>query len=514
MKKNRWYRILFTKRLLSILLIFLQLAYLVIIIVNSRQAFRWINLSLNILGVLVALYVLAIRDVPEYKLLWALIITAVPIFGATFYLLFNFQRSTHTLRKKTEDARTFLRPGFGGKEEMADKAALAHPAGQTLLHYLEQTEGFPVYDDTEIEYFSGGESYWEAILRELQKAEKTIWLEYFIIQEGKMWNRILDILKEKAAAGVDVRVLYDDLGCFLLLPSDYPKQLRQMGIRCEVFNPFRPFLSSKQNNRDHRKILSIDGRVAFTGGTNLSDEYINAAGKDFHWKDCGILLRGKAALSLTLIFLQLWSVVSGDDLAADMSLLPTPEEVAVPTSAPIFVQPYGSEPLIASTVGENVYMHMIASAKKSLYIFTPYLIIGDAMLQALCRAAKSGVDVRIVTPGRPDKKLVYITTRSYYTELIAAGVKIYEYTPGFIHSKIMVCDGEMATVGTVNLDFRSLFLHYECGTVLYGSEAVRTVWEDAEATFPQCHLVGENEHRRTFFNTIPRAILRLISPLM
>lgn len=251
-----------------------------------------------------------------------------------------------------------------------------------------------------------------------------------------------------------VRLIYDDMGCFLTLPKDYPAQLKSFGIECTIFNPFRPLLTVKQNNRDHRKIAVIDGKVAFTGGINLADEYINAIEKHGHWKDASVMVKGKAAWSFTLIFLQMWETCTHID--EDYKKFYPWKDQECPITAHGFVQPYADSPMDTENVGEHVYLQILNNAKNYVYINTPYLIVDDSMVSALCLAAKSGVDVRIVTPHRWDKWLVHMTTRSYYRTLIEAGVKIYEYTNGFIHSKTFVSDDHIATVGTTNLDFRSL----------------------------------------------------------
>lgn len=327
-----------------------------------------------------------------------------------------------------------------------------------------------------------------------------------------MWNSILDILKRKAAAGVKVRLLYDDLGCFFLLPTDYPKQLHTYGIECRVFNPFRPFLTVKQNNRDHRKIASIDGKVAFTGGINLADEYINAYEKHGHWKDASVMVAGKAAWSFTLMFLQMWEFCTGID--EDYTMYYPWKDYPCEIQGTGFVQPYADSPMDKDNVGEHVYLQIINNAKRYVYINTPYLIIDDNLLSALRLAAKSGVDVRIVTPHRWDKRFVHMTTRSYYRELIDAGVKIYEYSDGFIHSKTFVSDDKTATVGTTNLDFRSLYLHFECGTWMYESEAVLEVRDDFLTTLDHCQQITEKDCKCGLIMRIFQDILRVFAPLM
>ncbi|MCG4585997.1 phospholipase D-like domain-containing protein, partial [Anaerosalibacter bizertensis] len=312
--------------------------------------------------------------------------------------------------------------------------------------------------------------------------------------------------------GVDVRLIYDDIGCFFLLPKDYPQRLEKLGIKCVVFNPFRPFLSTKQNNRDHRKIAVIDGKVAFTGGINLADEYINAVEKYGHWKDAAIMVEGEGAWSFTLMFLQMWALCSG--IEEDFTQYYPWKKEPCTIEKDGLVQPYADSPMDKENVGEHVYLHIINNAKKYIYINTPYLIIDDSMLSALTLAAKSGVDVRIVTPYCWDKRIVHITTRSYYRDLIEAGVKIYEYSKGFIHSKTFVSDDKVATVGTTNLDFRSLYLHFECGVWLYKSKAVMEVRDDFIKTLEKCYKVTEEDCKNNAIIRFIQDVFRLFAPLM
>ena len=327
-----------------------------------------------------------------------------------------------------------------------------------------------------------------------------------------MWDSILEILKRKAKQGVTVRLIYDDMGCFLLLPTDYPKQLEQMGISCIKFNPFRPFLSAIQNNRDHRKIISIDGKVAFTGGINLADEYINAIERFGHWKDSAIKVEGEAAWSFTLMFLQMWDACRREN--EDFSRYYPWQTNPCPVIGDGFVQPYMDSPMDTENVGEHVYLQILNQAKDYVYINTPYLIVDDSMVSALTLAAKRGVDVRIITPHKWDKWAIHMTTRSYYRELVKAGVKIYEYTNGFNHSKTFVSDDCTATVGTTNLDFRSMYLHFECGALLFNCEAVSQVKEDFLNTLTICQPITEEDCRHNVFVRLFQDILRLFAPLM
>jgi cardiolipin synthase len=349
------------------------------------------------------------------------------------------------------------------------------------------------------------------MLEEMKKAEHYLFLEYFIIEEGEMWGPMVEIMRERASAGVDVRLIYDDFGCVTKLPTNYRRKMEAMGIKCCVFNPYIPILSARLNNRDHRKLLIIDGKVGFTGGINLADEYINRVERFGHWKDAGILLRGEAVWSMTIMFLAMWEYVRGtrEDIENYRPALPAAETYHG------YVQPYTDYPLDNEPVGETVYLNLISKARDYVYIMTPYLIIDNEMVTALTTAAKSGIDVRIITPHIPDKWYVHALTRAYYELLVEAGVRIYEYTPGFIHSKVFCVDGQYATVGTINLDFRSLYLHFENGVWLYDADCIGQVEADFKKTFPICQEISLEQCRATkWYVRLGRACLRLFAPLM
>ena len=507
--EQRWYHVLFRRRIIISLLLILQVAFLAYLIVDINKYSTYINLILRVLSFLVALRVIAKPGSGAYKMSWVFLILDLPLFGGLFYILVTQQTSTKMFVRKMDEIGQKSKPLFELSSPCNEKAENEFPLYTRQLRYLKQ-KGFPAYKNVCSKYLTPGEEKLKFLLEELKKAEKYIFLEYFIIQEGKMWNTILSILERKAKEGVKVRIIYDDMGCFFILPKGYSKKLESLGIECVVFNPFRPFLSTIQNNRDHRKIAVIDGKVAFTGGINLADEYINVIEKHGHWKDCGILVTGKAAWGLTVIFLQMWELCK--NTKEDYSLYYPGDNFENKTGG--YIIPYSDSPLDNENVGEHVYLHIINNAKKYVYINTPYLIIDSSSVSALCLAAKSGVDVRIVTPHKWDKRIVHMTTRSYYRELIDAGVKIYEYTNGFIHSKTFVSDDYAATVGTANLDFRSLYLQFECGLLMYNTPAVMQVKEDFLETLKVCQPITREDCRCTLITRFFQDILRLIAPLM
>lgn len=506
--KKRWFGVLVRRRAYVVVLLALQLAMLLAMTLSSIHYFHFMYWVFSFISFLVALYIINKKEKPAYKLTWIILILLLPIFGGLFYLIFRFQSSNRIFRKRQSAIEELIQP-----LRQSSTGCLTRVGGEfvNLPRYLQQYAGFPVYDNTRTEYLTPGEKKLNRLLEKLRGAQKYIFLEYFIISDGMMWRSILEVLRERAAAGVEVRLLYDDMGCLLLLPSDYPQQLDRMGIQCRVFSPFRPVISSLQNNRDHRKITVIDGVVAFTGGINLSDEYINATERFGHWKDSALMLEGDAAWSFSLMFLEMWSLAGAT--AEDFSrFLPTPAQLPEPVQG--YVQPYCDSPLDSDNVGEHVYLQIISNARQYLYINSPYLIVDDSMVSALILAAKNGVDVRICVPHRADKWIVHMTTRSYYRDLVQTGVRIYEYTPGFMHSKTFVSDDHIATVGTTNLDFRSLYLHFECGVCLYGTHTVADIKEDYLQTLERCKEMTAEDCHNTWPVRLFQEVLRVFAPLM
>ncbi len=508
---RKWFRALFQRRMFIALLILLQMAFFVYLILDTSAVSSVLASAFQVFSLLVALYIVSKKGKGAFKLTWVFLILCFPLFGGMLYLLFRIQSDRSPLARPSIRIEKAARPFYLMPGDCYAQAAASLPDYAPQLHYLQAFAGFPVYDATESTYYPSGKAMWRAMLSELEKAEHYIFLEFFIIEEGEMWDAILEVLCRKAKQGVSVRMIYDDFGCFLKLPKDYPAQMKQHGIECMIFNPFQPVFSVHQNNRDHRKILSIDGKTVFTGGANLADEYINAIEKHGTWKDSAIRLSGKAAWSMTVMFLQSFSLCKKEpvDFASYY-----PKETEIPLHACGFVQPYADSPMDKDNVGEHVYLHMIQAARQYLYITTPYLIIDDSMLSALTLASKSGVDVKIITPHIGDKRIVHATTRSYYRELIKAGVQIYEYEQGFIHQKTFVCDDRTATVGTTNLDFRSLYMHFECGVRLYDCPTVYAVKEDFLETLKVCKQITVKDCSRYVLTGLFQDILRLFAPLM
>ena len=498
---------------LGALFMILQIAVLVIMVLAFQKYFVYFYVGCVLLTLAVLLYVLNGTDNPAYKIAWMIPIMVMPIFGGLFYLMFGRNRMSvrekkrlSCVEKSYNDAMALHTPCHAALQAQDRDAA-------RQSQYLSNVAAAPLFMRTSSEFLPTGEIYFARMLQELEKAEKFIFMEYFIIEQGKMWDAIVAVLAKKAAAGVDVRVLYDDFGCMLTLPDSYDKTLEKMGIKAHKFNKFKPALSGRFNNRDHRKICVIDGNVGFTGGVNLADEYINAITKHGHWLDCGIVLQGEGVWGFTVMFLSVWDFVRGED--EDFTVF-APEKSFVETIATDgFVQPFTDTPMDTEPVGENVYINIINSAKDYVYISTPYLIIDNEMATALTTAAKSGVDVRILTPHIADKKPVHAITRSHYPALLSAGVKVYEYTPGFIHSKTFVSDDKVGVVGTINLDYRSLYLHYECAVWLCGTASLLHIKDDYLATLEKCtEITLEQQRRLPLLQRLGLSILRIFSPLM
>ncbi len=426
-------------------------------------------------AVFMVLYLQNRKMTPGVRSSWTLIIMTAPVFGALLYLLTELDLGHRLLRRRvgriTGESKALLQQNG----QILEAISQENPGAASMCRFAAWSADAVVYRSTQVTFLPLGEKKLEALLRELEKAEKFIYLEYFLVSEGVMWGQILDVLVRKAAQGVDVRLLYDGACEFVLLPKGYPQKLEKLGIQCKVFSPATVFISTHYNFRDHRKILVIDGQTAFNGGINLCDEYINVGSKVGHWKDTAVMLKGDAVQSFTRMFLQMWNL---DERAPEYSAVGISPK---PVEANGFVMPFGDNPMDRVRVGQWIYMDMINRAQKMVDIMTPYLIIDDEMENILRYAALRGVRVRLLLPGIPDKYTIYALTKTHYKTLLEAGVEIYEYTPGFDHGKIVAVDGREAVVGTINFDYRSFCHHFECGTWLYHCDCIHDICADYEA---------------------------------
>lgn len=487
----------------------LQVAVLIVTSKFFEGRIGEINNLIRLLSIITVLFVINERGNPAIKMAWVVFILVTPMFGSILYVLIGGKRPRKHLRRACEGAEKknaiYRQENFAASEKLRE----ADEGLYVQSRYLDKL-GFPVCENTNCEYFSSGEDAFPVMLREIEKAEKFIFLEYFILDDGEMLDKIEQALEKKAKEGVEVRLIYDDMGSVFSMPFGYDKKLKKKGIKCLSFNPYLPVISAAMNNRDHRKILVVDSRVAFTGGVNIADEYINKIEKYGYWKDNVVKIEGEAAREFTLMFLDLWNAFydKNEDISPFLERLPLTGENQG------FMQPFSDTPLDDETVGENVYLSAINGAKKYIYIYTPYLIPDYELNSALCLAAKKGVDVKIIVPGIPDKKIVYMMTKSYYRTLINAGVEIYKFNRGFVHAKGFVCDDALCCAGTINLDFRSMCHHFECGCVFYKAPVIEQMKKDMTNVLAECEKVLDFRHFNGFFGRTYHAILRLIAPLM
>ncbi|MGL5041996.1 MAG: cardiolipin synthase [Culicoidibacterales bacterium] len=503
---------LFTKAIVIYVGLIIQIALILVFVFifsNYRIYYYLICLLISIMAVGIIIHD---KSGPEFKIPLIIVILLFPMMGGVLYMFFGIRSYKNKEWKRMIEVQQNRKGIMHQNEAIFQKLTESNRVAMRQSKYIYDFDASPVYQNTELTYLSLGEIKHQHMLIELQKAKKYIFMEYFIIAEGKMWDSILAILVQKLAEGVDIRVIYDGFGVHGILEANYHQKLEKLGIKCFVFNPLTMKLSLKTNSRDHRKICVIDGLVGFTGGINLGDEYINAYQKHGHWKDSAIMLKGEAVWSLTTLFLSMWEFHTRID-ENYLSYKPQQDEHSYKGAG--YVQPFSDSPLDNELLGETVYTNLINKAVEYVYITSPYLIIGYEMVQTLCSTAKSGVDVRIMTPFIGDKWYVHEMTRSYYQILLEAGVRIFEYTPGFIHAKSFVCDDQYAIIGTINVDFRSFNLNFECGVWIYNSPVVNNIKADFLTTQTSCTEITLQTHNLTpWYLKIRNTILRIFSPLM
>lgn len=514
--KRNVLQVIFSRTMLIMVLILLQFAYIV------ARVYAFVEYIPILLGgefVFVAVMMAIIlnsKENPSIKLSWCFLVGVLPIFGSVVYFVIRYDLGYRVTQKRISFTETESRKCLP-KQDISD---LKDEDTQTyhIAQYLHKNCGSLVSKNNQVTYFPIGEEMFKEMIEQLESAKEYIYLEYFMIAHGQMWNKILKILVKKAREGVDVRVLYDGSCSVNLLPYKYPNRLEKMGIKCRMFSPPIPFLSTHYNNRDHRKIMVIDGNVAFTGGINLCDEYINVNSAFGHWKDVGIMLKGDAVFDFTMMFLQMWSATESKKMKEiqfpDMKKYLEKRNAAT-TDNLGYVIPYADSPVDNENVGKNVYIDILNHAKEYVYIMTPYLILDGEMKHAITFAAKRGIDVHIILPHIPDKRYAFVLAQSNYKELLEAGVKVYEYTPGFVHAKMFVSDNERAVVGTVNLDYRSLYWHYECSAYLYKVPAIQDIYKDFQNTQELCEIVTPESIKKIgFFSKAATYILKIVAPLM
>lgn len=522
--KSVIFTVIFSRTIVTLLLALVQV-FCLFAMFSLFQNIPLMSYLFSFIGMVTLIYIVNSDENPAFKLAWAIPICAFPVFGIGLYIFISLNTGNRMLQKKLGRRITETEPFLKTSKPVQERLEKDDGEIRSLARYIQTTNHFPIYNCTEVTFFPSGEKKYEDLLLELEKAEKYIFIEYFIINDGQVWQDILDILKRKAEKGVEVRVMYDGLCAMASLPFHYPKYLQSLGIKAKMFAPIRPILSTAQNNRDHRKILVIDGKVAYNGGINLADEYMNLKERFGHWKDTAIKLEGDAVKSFTAMFLQMWNVsetgseayttyleVDTQNNAKDAA----PCEYDIRTDDSIqqndsmragcsiqagfgkedgnerktgYVMPFNDDPTNRMDIAKEVFLDIISRSEKYVHITTPYLIPDNELITALCFAARRGVDVKIITPNIPDKKIILAISRTYYPQLIDAGVQIYEYVPGFIHAKEMISDDKKAVVGTVNLDFRSLYEHFECATYIYRNPVIADIEKDFGETIDKCRKI-------------------------
>lgn len=493
-----------------------------------------------LLGAVTVVHILNEENNASFKIAWIIPVLVIPVFGTVLYIYINLQPGTKRIHKKLTKIEDEIRPYLAQNEETVQELQEQSAGEKGIADYLYHADNYPVYAGCKMKYYPIGEAKFADMIEQLKRAEHFIFMEYFIVAKSYMWNTILEILKEKAAQGVEVRMMYDGMCSLALLPYGYYKDLEKMGIQSIPFSQIRPVLSTYQNNRDHRKILIIDGKTVFTGGINLADEYINRIDRFGHWKDTAVMIQGKAVKSFTLLFLKMWHVAKGKDsipeeeirkytvsvwenaqtgdMCTDMESMRNTDMQNTQDKklhAGGYVIPYGDDPYGDERIGKQVYIDILNRARKYVHIMTPYLILDDEMITALRYCAKRGVETVIIMPHIPDKIYAYLLARTYYKQLLKYGVKIYEYTPGFVHAKVFVSDDIRGCVGTINLDFRSLYLHFECGAYMYSNDVLHDVEQDFKETLKQCQeITKESCDKYPKGKMLVGKMLRLIAPLM
>lgn len=521
---------LFSRLGLMLLLLLLQFSIIIVIFFKFEEYIPHFTVISTVISIIIVLCLLNNKMDPTAKITWLILMLVIPVFGVFFYWYIQSDFGHRALKQRFTGILKMTNDKIPQSENVIKQLEQENSGTVALNRYIQRTGTYPIYDNTDVTYFPLGEDKFQEMLIQLKQAKHFIFMEYFIVNEGHMWGNVLEILAMKAAEGVDVRIMYDGTCEFALLPHDYPKRLSKLGIKCKIFAPVAPFISTHYNYRDHRKILVIDGHTAFNGGINLADEYINRTSRFGHWKDTAVMIKGDAVKSFTLMFLQMWNIDVKNAEYDKFLSYPTASELttfnqtnfedtanAAKTcnTASGYVMPYGDCPLDEDNVGEWVYMDILNRATRYVHIMTPYLILDGSMESTLKFAAKRGIDVTIIMPGIPDKIVPYALAKSHYASLLEAGIKIYEYTPGFVHAKVFVSDDETAVVGTINLDYRSFYHHFECATYMYKSNCITDIEADFQHTLAQCRQVTPETIRKEKLSLkIMGFLFKAVAPLL
>ena len=507
------FKIIYSNKLLAAMMLIIQIAVIVVSVYCLADYRVYLEGFLDLLTFALVVYELNRPDNPSFKMTWIVIVVLFPVLGALIFIYTHIDFTPSAIRDTQSKAFKAVRSEEPDDGRLLERLRREQPTVYGTARFLSHYGSSPVFDNSPVKYYPLGDYMIRDMIDELGKANKFIFLEYFIINRtGKVWQEIYPILRRKAQEGVDVRIIYDGMGCLNTLPPYYEERVNFDKIKCQSFLPVQPLLSTYQNNRDHRKIMVIDGRVAFTGGVNLSDEYANITERFGHWKDTGIRIRGSAVAGFTSLFLQMWNGITETDSPNDCRKL---METSKPEKHAGIVIPYADTPLDEINVGLRVYIDMINHADNHINIMTPYLTLDDELYNALRYAVQRGVKVNIILPHIPDKAYAFWLARTYYPQLLRSGVRIYEYTPGFVHAKTFEIDNRAAVVGTINLDYRSLFLHHECAAMLFDVPEIENIYDDFKKTLFSCEeITMEKYNRFSLFQRMAGQVIKLIAPLL
>lgn len=502
-------RTIFSKVTLAILFLIIQIFIIYLLFAVGKHVI-WIFGGFSLISIIIVLFILNSNRNPSYKIAWIILLLLFPGIGVLFYVLYKLQFSIRILKKKlleeTDISKKYLLENKILLDEIKDNDKELY----NLATYVDKVSNYKIHGCSDVKYFNSGMSLYKDLLEELKNAKKYIFLEFFIIDKGYMLNTIINILKDKVNDGVEVRIMYDGFGSLFTMHKDFCEELESYGIKCKIFSPLKPIISFHYNYRDHRKLCIIDGKVVYTGGFNIADEYINMKDRFGYWKDCGIKFNGDVIDSYIVMFLELWNI---DNKIHEYDKYVNRKNNI--NSKNGCVIGYGDNPLSEFDLGKRIYLDIINNAYDYVYIMSPYLVLDDELLSSLKYASLRGVDVKIIMPSIPDKKLVYYLGRSYYEELIAAGIEIYEYKNGFNHSKIFLSDDVKSVVGTINLDYRSLYLHFECGCYIYKNKVIRDIKKDFIETINNSNIVTrESIKKYNIFKRIIGRILRILAPFI
>jgi cardiolipin synthase len=504
------FRIIFSRFTLAFLMLIIQVVVIYFCAVFFQKYLLWLFGGVAVLGIILTIHIINQADSPAFQISWIILILLFPALGVFVYLFVKLQIGVHSLSKKYQKLRVEMEDYQKQNLKTYEKLQKENIIESNYVTYMNRVSGYAVYQNTLTEYYSLGDEMYPHLLHDLENAKKYIFLEYFIVAKGKMWNSVLDILKRKVQEGVEVKFMYDGTCSFMLLPRDYPKYLETYGISCKIFNPIVPIISTQYNNRDHRKIVVVDGKIAYTGGINLADEYINEVQRFGHWKDTAIRLEGEAVRSFVLMFLENWYVEHRGPKEYQKYL-----DGIESRKSEGYVLPFGDNPFDKYLVGEDTYLHILHHATRYVHLVMPYLIIDHEMLNALRNAAQRGVEVKLIMPKIPDKPFIFYMAKTFYRPLMESGVQIYEYTPGFTHAKMFVSDDIRGVIGTINLDYRSLYLHFEDAVYLYQDQSVFKMEEDFQNTLKQCELITMKElNNYSKVKLLIGKLLRVFAPLL